>query len=76
MKKETDFDKKLNNLNKKSHLKKTKHVLVENQLNELSKEVKAISTKRLTKDSINKYNILKVSEYLFFLKSKNTRFIK
>ena len=42
MKKETDFDKKLNNLNKKSHLKKTKHVLVENQLNELSKEVKAI----------------------------------
>ena len=31
----------------------TKHVLVENELNELSKQFEAISTKGLTKDLIN-----------------------
>ena len=37
---------------------KTKHVLVENELNKLSKKVKAISTKGLTKDLMNGYKIL------------------
>ena len=43
----TDFDDKLKNLNKNLTWNKTKHVLVENELNELAKKVKAISTKGL-----------------------------
>ena len=43
--KKTDFDNKLKNLNK-------------NELNKLSKKVKAILTKGLTKDLINKFSIL------------------
>ena len=35
----------------------------ENELNELSKKVKAISTKGLTKDSINKFSILNGAKY-------------
>ena len=42
-----DFDKKLKNLNKKFTSSKTKHVLVENELNELLEKVKLLSTKRL-----------------------------
>ena len=49
----TDFDDKLKNLNKNLSWNKTKHVLVENELNELSEKVKAISTKGLTKYLIN-----------------------
>ena len=41
---------KLKNLNKNATLNKTKHVLVENELDELSKKVEAIITKGLTKD--------------------------
>ena len=41
-----DFDKKLKNLNKKFTSSKTKHVLVENELNELLEKVKLLSTKR------------------------------
>ena len=37
----TDFDDKLKNLNKKVTSNKTKHVLVENELNELSEELSA-----------------------------------
>ena len=48
--KKMDFDDKLKNLNKKYTSNKTKHVLVENELNEISK-----------KDLINKYSILKYS---------------
>ena len=40
----TDFDDKLKNLNKIVTSNKTKHVLFENELNELSKKVKGIST--------------------------------
>ena len=41
----TDFDDKLKNLHKKVTSNKTKHVLVENELNELSGKVKLLSTK-------------------------------
>ena len=37
-----------------------------NELNELLKEVKAISTKRLTKDLINKFSILYGAKKFFF----------
>ena len=40
-----------------------KHVIVENQLNELSKKLEATSTKSLTKDLINKCSILNVTKY-------------
>ena len=56
--KKTDFHDKLKSLNKKITSNKTKYLLVENELNELSKKVEAISRKRLTKDWINKYKIL------------------
>ena len=63
--KKTDFHDKLKILNeKKLHQTKKKHVLVENELNELSKKVKAISTKILTKDLINKFSILNDAKYL------------
>ena len=48
---------------KKLTLNKTKHVLVQNELNELSEKVKAISTKGLTKDLINKYSIVNGAKY-------------
>ena len=47
------FDDKLNNLNKEVTSNKAKHVLAENELNELLKNVEAISTKELIKDLIN-----------------------
>ena len=47
--KKTDFDDKLKYLNK-------------NELNELSKNIKSILTKRLTKDLINKFSILNVAK--------------
>ena len=37
---------------------KKKHVLVENELNELSENIKVISTKGLRKDLTNKFLIL------------------
>ena len=40
-----------------------KHVIVENQLNELTKKLEATSTKSLTKDLINKFSILNVTKY-------------
>ena len=53
--KKTDFDDKLKNLNKE------KHVLVKNESNEL----KEISRKEFSKDSICKYNILNGSKYFY-----------
>ena len=50
--KETDFDSKLKNVTSN-----------ENKLNELSKKVKSISTKGLTKDLINKISILNRAKY-------------
>ena len=43
--KNTDFDDKLKNVNKKVISNKTKHVLVENKLNELSEKVTLLSAK-------------------------------
>ena len=40
-----------------------KHVIVENQLNELTKKLEGTSTKSLTKDLINKFSILNVTKY-------------
>ena len=42
----------------------TKHVLVENELNELSKKFEVMSTKGLTKYLINGYKIL--NEFRYF----------
>ena len=61
--KKTDFDDKLKVINKNVTSIKTKHVLVENELDELSKKVKAISVKELTKYLINKY-IFNGAEYV------------
>ena len=43
--KKTDFDEKLKNINKKVTLNISKHVLVENQVNELSEKVNLLSAK-------------------------------
>ena len=61
--KKTDLDDKLKNLNINVTSNETKHVVVENELNELSKKFKAISTKGLTKDLINKFSILNGTKY-------------
>ena len=42
---QTDFNNKLKNLDEKFTSSKTKNILVENELNELLENVKAISTK-------------------------------
>ena len=60
--KKIDLDDKLKKINKKFISNKTKHVLVENELNELSKKVEAMSTKRLTKDFINVYKKLNITK--------------
>ena len=52
--KKTYFDDKLKKSNENVTSNKTKYVLVENKLSELSKKIKAISTKEL----INKFSIL------------------
>ena len=56
--KKTNFDNKIKTLNKKFALNKTKHELVEIELNELSKKVKGISTKVLKKDLIKNFVFL------------------
>ena len=61
--KKTDFDDKLKHLNKNGTSNKTKPVLVENELNELSKNVKALSTIGITKDLINKFSIPNGAKY-------------
>ena len=58
-----DFDNKLLSFDERINSNKTKHVIVENELNELSKKVEAISTKGLTKDLINGYKILSGARY-------------
>ena len=51
----TDFNNKLNDVTSNK-----------NQLNELSKKIKAISTKGVTKDLINEFSILNGAKYIFF----------
>ena len=55
----TDFDNKLLSFNKRIN----SNVPFENKLNELSKKVEAISTKRLTKHLMNGYKILNGAKY-------------
>ena len=43
--KDIDFDEKIKNIIKKVTLNKTKHVLVENEVNDLSGKIKLLSTK-------------------------------
>ena len=59
--KKTHFDDKLKNLNNNVTSNRTKPV--ENELNELSKKVKAISEKGLTEDLINIFSILNRAKY-------------
>ena len=47
------LDEKLKDLNRNITSNKKKHVLIENELNELLEKVKAVSTKKLTKDLRN-----------------------
>ena len=54
--KKTDYNNKLKNVTSNK-----------NELNELSKKVKAISTKELTKDLINKFNILNGAKCFKFI---------
>ena len=61
--KNTDLDDKLKILNKKLFQTKKKHVLAENEINELSKNVEATSAKGLTKDLINGYKIINGEKY-------------
>ena len=63
--KQTDFDNKLKSINKKVTSNKTKHVLVVNELHDLSEKVELVSTKGLTKDLINGYSIPKGAKYFF-----------
>ena len=79
--KKTNFNDKLKHLNKTVTSNKIKQVPVENELNELSEKVKAISAKGLTKDLINKYSILNgakcfysgiLQKYFEFLPAKKT----
>ena len=44
-------------LNKSATSNKTKHEIIENELNELSEKLNAVSTKGLTKDLTNKFSI-------------------
>ena len=47
--KETDFHNEVKNLNKRATSNKTKHVLAENEVDELPKKVKVILKKRINK---------------------------
>ena len=51
--------------NKNVTSNKTKYVLVENELIELSKKVKPISTKELKRYLIDKFSILNGSKYFY-----------
>ena len=63
--KKTNFGDKLKHLNKKITSNKRKNVLIENEFNELSEKVKAMPTKGLTKDLINRYSILNGAKYFY-----------
>ena len=65
VKKKTDFNDKLKNLNTKFTSNKTKNLLVENNLDELCEKVKVISSKGLVQDLINKYKILNGAKKIF-----------
>ena len=58
-----DFDDKLKKLFKNVALKKTKHVIVQNELYKLSEKFKLTSTKGLAKSLINNYIIANSGKY-------------
>ena len=58
-----NFDDKLKKFNKNVTSNKTKYVLVETELNELSKKVEVISTKRLSKGLIKGPKIQNSTKY-------------
>ena len=62
---------KLKNLNKKVTSNKTKHVLVQSELNKLSEKIKPILTKGLIKDIKNYYSILNGGKYFVENGSQN-----
>ena len=62
--KKTGFYNKLSGFDKRITSNKTKHVAAENEVNELTKKVEAISTKGLTKDLVNGYKILNRVRYI------------
>ena len=57
--KKIDFDDKLKSLNK------IKHVLVENDSNELAEKAKVISAKGLKKNLMNKYGVLNCAKHFY-----------
>ena len=61
--KKTCLDDQLKKLNKNFTSNKTKHVLAENELNRLSKKIKSITTKGLSKDLIKVYKTFNVAKY-------------
>ena len=61
--KAADFDDKLKKLFKNVTLKKTKHVIVQNELNKLSEKFKLTSAKGLAKSFINNYIIANSWKY-------------
>ena len=56
--KKTYFDEKLIYIKRNVTLNKARHVEVKNKLDDISRKVKIISTKELTKNLVNKYSIL------------------
>ena len=80
--KKRDFNEKLSNINNKSVSNKTKQIDAYKKLtdhiasytkliNDLSREVRLISTKGLTKDLINAYSILNGTKYFAEDESQN-----
>ena len=67
----TDFDNKLKYLNKKVTSNKSKHLLSENGLDELSENVELISTEELTRDLINGCRMHKGTKYFSLSVSQN-----
>ena len=61
--KAADFDDKLKKLFRNVTLKKTKHVIVQNELNKLSEKFKLTSAKGLAKSLINNYIIANSWKY-------------
>ena len=58
------FVKEIMNINVKVTTKKTRRVVIQNELNKLSEIFEMISTKGLTKDFINNNSILNSAKYL------------
>ena len=58
------FVKEIMNINVKVTTKKTRGVVIQNELNKLSEIFEMISTKGLTKDFINNNSILNSAKYL------------